>query len=232
MISTEEVAVVLCSGGSDSTLALCEMVNSGYKVCPLICDGGCLSGVEWAKQRIDEVRNVFGTNIVLPTLTQFTGGAFRDLRYTVFNKTLSEISVKYGHIKPGHAICMMCHSIMVASAVGIARAYGWRDVVDGTRKSEKYIMSSEDMTDRYKKFAVCHKTNLCLPVYDISDVTLALSYYGISVQYAEPQCWVSHPPKDLTPEATKELLQLFDIKTLKYMHTVTKQVKHVNTYLR
>lgn len=108
----KEKVLVLFSGGLDSMLPVCKMIEEGYKVMLVHYENGASSGTERVEETAQRLIERYGENQV-----EFLGigtivGYFKTLRVPILQKTLGEIVKVYPHFCLNQFYCLACRSAM------------------------------------------------------------------------------------------------------------------------
>ena len=188
--------IVLFSGGKDSFLTVCLLIERGYKVHMVnfktlssVGDRNVLNGVEriikkYGKEKID----FLGIFSVV--------GIHREFFLPFLNMKQSEILRKYGDITYSQFNCLTCRSAMYVWTVLKAQEMGIFYVADGARKIQGFVIELPIMVNAFKKFFKEFSIKLLCPVLNIkSDWYLknSLLSKGFLFKTSESQCLLGVP---------------------------------------
>jgi len=208
----EEEAIVLFSGGKDSFLTVCLLIEQGLKVnmitfrpCAGIGDENARCGADRIIEKYGKMANFLG---VFPI-----AGIWREFVLPYFNMTPSEIISEFGEITPSQFNCLTCRSAMYVATIIQAREMTISIVGDGARKDQGFVIELPIMIERFQQFFLDFSISLKFPVLDLdSDWRLKnlLLARGFVPKVFEPQCLLGAPlpnnqiPSENIQEATEE----------------------------
>lgn len=206
--------LVMLSGGRDSFLATCRLIEQGYHVCMVTYDNGCTSNIKAAAQVAKRIIKKYSASrasfIGIYSVTTYL---YR-LQETYLYKTTSESSKRYPNLIPAQLPCIACRTGMYLEAIVYCKTHNIQCIAEGARKVQKFIVELPEMIERYKMLAQKNEIELVLPVYELSDDwerKLELADRGYIPKTLEPQCWLGCPLRqELCPSEIMSLVNYYD----------------------
>jgi len=195
-VRTAEKTIVLFSGGKDSFLATCKLIEEGNFVAMVCFETfagiGCQNATHGAKRIIQK----YGIDKA-EFLGNFTNvGIWRQLAFPFLNMKPSEVIDQFGEITVSQFNCLTCRSAMYVWVIIKAMELGIKKAADGARKSQGFVIELPCMTDRFTKFFSEFGIELVFPVLDLKDDWLLKSLLlqrGFVPKVIEPQCLIGAP---------------------------------------
>jgi len=196
-------AIVLFSGGKDSFLTTCMLIEKGYKVNMVnfktVASIGD-SNVSIGAKRIIEK---YGTEKV-----KFLGifsivGIWRELVLPFLNMTQEQILQEYGNITYSQFNCLTCRSAMYIWCAIKAKKINVSCIADGARKIQGFVIELPIMVNVFEKFFKNLNIEFICPILNLkSDWTLKnmLLARGFVPKTSEGQCLLGAPLIDGNPD--------------------------------
>ena len=209
-----EQALVMLSGGRDSFLSVCLMIEKGYRVHMITYDNGSMAGTEHVTDLASRITDKFkeertcyaGIELIAQDIKPF-------LKRMLYAETI-ELCRDYPQLLYYQVNCLACHTAMYLHSIAYCLANDIKVMAEGAREQQKFFVELPEMVERYKKLCEKYEIELILPVYDLdSDIVRKekLARYGFLPKTYEPQCWVGCPmEEELSVEQKKSLLRYFD----------------------
>lgn len=177
---------VLFSGGLDSSLAVCKMIEQGYDIELLHFDQGALLSNDLPSIRMSEIQKAYPSSSV--TMHKINAsGIFRCLALTTLESDIIKHNVSL--------ICMGCKLAMHVCASIFCVRNNISVVADGsTKRQERYaeqrMIAIDFIKNLYGKYGIIY-TN---PIYYLeeSDIKYGLFDRGLTIQSMEDTCLFSH----------------------------------------
>ena len=204
--------LLLYSGGKDSLLSTCYLINEGYHVYLIHYDNCSMIGTE----EIEKGANLLGKKFGKDKIT-FLGIApiisiIQRLK-KLENMNLSDILTNYGDITISQYQCLICRSAMYYYSMVLAKEKNIKYIADGARKSQMFAIEQPMMIENYKDFLNNYDLELLTPVYDITDDyyrEMNLSEYGVLDCARESKCMLGYYlDEELTPEIVNGISNIF-----------------------
>lgn len=206
--------LVMLSGGRDSFLATCRLIEQGNHVHMVTYDNGCMSNTKAATQVAKRIIKKYGTSrasfIGIYSVTTYL---YR-LQEAYLYKTTSESSKRYPDLIPAQLPCLACRTGMYLEAIVYCKTHNIQCIAEGARKVQKFIVELPEMIEKYKILVQKNEIDLILPVYELSDDwerKLELADRGYIPKTLEPQCWLGCPMRqELSPSEIMSLVSYYD----------------------
>ncbi|MDD5251588.1 MAG: hypothetical protein PHT12_03060 [Patescibacteria group bacterium] len=190
-----EKALLMFSGGRDSFLSACLLVERGFRV-ELVCfDNGCMQGVENAAVTAERLRQKYGADVIGYSAYR-TAGLWRELKAEFSNFPLNEIICRWGNVTLSQFNCLSCRAAMYVMAVMVCQSEGISCLATGTRWSQGFGVEQPSSVDSFLGFARTYGISLVLPVNHLTDDRQrknALLQRGVVPKTIEPQCLIGVP---------------------------------------
>ncbi len=204
--------LLMFSGGRDSFLSACYLVEKGYRVHLITYDNGSMSGVESVRETATRIIGKYGPERVL-----FSGilGIVTDLyrlQEGYLYKTPGELSKDFPHLLPYQARCLTCHTAMYVESIAYCRQHGIKNLAEGARESQRFFVELPIMASKYKELAEEYDIQLHLPVYNLKndwDRKLQMGDRGFRPKTYEFQCWLGCPMRESLSQEQIDSLALY-----------------------
>ena len=209
----KEKVLVLFSGGLDSVLATCKIVEEGYKAILVYYDNGCGAGSENVKKTADRVIERYGSECVEFWGIGMTVGYFLALRHIYMNETVENLAQKYPNLIYNQVNCLACRTSMYIYSILICKKIGIKKIAEGARIDQLFAIEQEVMLNEYRKLLKEYDIELLTPVKDLdSDYKreIELMIRQISPKVLEPKCFLGVPMnKKLTEEELMDTVKYY-----------------------
>ena len=209
----EKQALILFSGGLDSLLTSCKMIEDGYQVTLVHYDNGSSSGCEYVKETAERLIERYGEDKVKFWGYGLTVGYFKALRDEMYSLELQEIVQKYPYFNLPQFTCLACRSAMYIYTVLLCKKLNIKVVVEGARKSQLFAIEQLSMLEEYRDLLNAFGIELVTPLVNLEndyDRTIELLIRGINPTVIEPQCHFGVPmKKPLSPEEELEVSRIY-----------------------
>lgn len=211
---------VMFSGGRDSFVSACRMLDRGYRVHLVTFDNGCMSGLNFVNHGADRLRNRYEDRILCVTALPIAE-YFSRIRERIYERETYDIANVYPYLVLNQLNCLMCHSMMYIAGVKYCLSNGVGMIVDGGRISQGFIVEQREMVNRYKSFCQSFGIEVEFPVLNVLDDLLIkeeMSDRGFIPKVLETQCWVGGRLKEELSDSQKmDLLRYFDAELEPFM---------------
>lgn len=208
------------SGGRDSLLSVCRLIEEGKQVSLITFNNGCMYGSENVKMTAERLVERYGKAKV-----QFLGicntiGVWRSFFLPFLNLKPSEIIEKYGEVTASQFHCLTCKASMYVYAIVICKSFHFQGISDGARHSQGFAIELEPLIGRWKQFVNDYNLELTLPVFDLKsdwERKNELLLHGVLPKVLEPQCLLGVPlPKgdQLEESVVNGVCKLFHLEIL------------------
>lgn len=191
----QDDAVVLFSGGRDSSLTACLLLNQGKKVHLITCFDGALLNMDIADYRYREIENAFPASTILrkilPTYGLFRRIALEDIEadFEKYKKNLIILGSQLATLSTAILYCLRNSITIIAS---------------GFTKYEATLPEQmAQAIDLFRSFALEFGIAYITPVYEYSssdEVKYHLFDFGISTKSLEPFSIFSDTASEPAPD--------------------------------
>lgn len=196
----EKRCVVLFSGGLDSSLTACDMIENGYDLELLHFNQGSLISNGLARIRKDEIQKAYPLCTVNMTEINVSG-LFRRLALT----TLEEDIIKYRV----SLVCVGCKLAMHIGTIIFCKNHKINAVADGsTKRQERYgeqrLVALEFLHELYEEYGLTYSN----PIYYKNKTAIKYGMFdrGLTIQPLEDTCLFSHTFKTPSDEIISNYL--------------------------
>lgn len=200
-------AIVLFSGGRDSLLTTCKLIEDGFRVYMVTFENDFMLNSSNAKHGANRIIKKYGYDKAEFLGIKNISAIFREFFPLYFNMKPKEISKEYGELTISQFNCLACRSSMYIYCIIKAKQMGIKYIAAGTRKSEGFVVQLPIMINKFKKFLKQYSLELLTPIYDLNskwELKNSLLQRGFVPKTLEPQCLLGVPLKD-NKEPDKEI---------------------------
>lgn len=195
--------ILLFSGGRDSFLSACYLIEEGFKIHMVTFENGAgLQGYN-AKREAERIIKRYGEDKATFLGVHSVAGIWRYFFLPYFNMKPNEILKEYGELTNSQFHCLTCRSAMYIWSVMKARQMDINYIADGARKDQGFVIELPRMVKRFKEFFKEFSMELLLPLWDLSsdwERKNLLLLRGFVPKTLEPQCLIGVPlPHGETP---------------------------------
>ena len=195
-MNTKKQVILLFSGGRDSFLAGCYLIEAGFKVFMITFENGIGLAGHNAEHGARRIIKRFGKDRAEFLGVHNIAGIWREFFLPYFNMALSEIVREYGELTISQFHCLTCRSAMYIWSVIRARQMGIRFIADGARKNQGFVIELPSMIKRFRDFFAEYSIELLLPIWDLAsdwERKNLLLLRGFVPKTLEPQCLIGAP---------------------------------------
>ena len=224
--------IQLFSGGKDSFLSTCKLVEEGYKVNLIFYENGCgLKGnnIDHGVNRLikkygDKVNYIGKRNV---------SAIWRELIYEYFNMTPSEIIQEYGEVPISQFNCLTCRVSMYIYSIIVAKQLNIKYISDGARRDQLFVIEQDVMINKFEKLFEDNDLKLILPVYNLNsdwEEKNELLIRGFNPKVLEPQCLLGIPMKsnNISSEEIMGTVNVYDKLIKNKIQDIIKRYMNVN----
>lgn len=191
--------IVLFSGGKDSFLATCKLIEDGFKTYLVTFENGCGLKAENAKNGVDRIAELYGKE-----KSEFLGvinvsGIWREFFLPFFNMKPSEILQEYGELNVSQFHCLTCRTAMYIWTIFKAKQLEISFIADGAREDQAFVIELPIMIEQFKILFKKFDIEFLLPVYNLNsdwELKNSLLVRGFLPKTIEPQCLLGVPLRD------------------------------------
>jgi len=206
--------LLMFSGGKDSFLSACGLIEQGYKLKLITYNSGFVIQSLKPDDASNRLIQKYGTERVESLGTHFIPGLVREFFLPYFNMTMTELFREYGDITISQLNCLICRTIMYIYSIRMCRDLNISILAEGARKSQLFVIELEGMVERYRSLLLQYNIDYLLPVYDlVSDVDRGneLLRKGFIPSTNEDQCLLGVPlGQPVTNNVIKGVHAFFD----------------------
>lgn len=204
-------ALLLYSGGKDSTLSALRLKRMGYNVDFIHFNNGEMRDADKPyltfKRTFHSLR---GYNFPYELSNVDIKGLFWDY--------FSPWKEKYGDVLENGTIhseirCLSCRMAMYTKAFEIAKMGNYKVMAEGARISQKFMLEQVPMIDRIKELGNELGLQMIFPVLDLKDDEAEkeeLIRAGFSSKSWESKCLLGRTAMDKSPEDEARILEYYD----------------------
>jgi 7-cyano-7-deazaguanine synthase in queuosine biosynthesis len=206
-------SLLMFSGGRDSYLAACKLIEAGFCVEMITFDNGCTHNLERVKDVANTIVKKYGKQNAKYVGIWPVSWQISILDETKQYKTMKELYFKYPELKLYETTCLCCRTAMYVEAIAYAKAKGIPYIAEGARKSQSFFVELDEMKHNYSQLCKKHGIQLIWPVYRLTSDTkrkIEIGRRGLLTKTLEPQCHIGrHQRKELTESERKSLNDFF-----------------------
>ena len=206
--------LVMFSGGKDSFLTACRLLNKGNKVKLLSFNGGGVIGEQNLLHGVNRLLKKYGEDNVEYVGIYPTISIIQRINRTWVYATQKELGEKYPSATNCQFQCLHCQTAMWIAAIAYCQAKEIKHIACGYRSNDVFCTGITEYMDEIKKIASQFDIDIVTPVSDIKDDLdrdFEMSSYGFAPQVLEPKCVLGNPAKDglLSNEERTDLMSYF-----------------------
>ncbi len=209
----KEKVLVLFSGGMDSLLTACKIVEEGYKAILVHYDNGCSCGSQYVKETANRLIERYGKDSVEFWGIGVTAGYYYAFQGLIANKTNRDFLEQYPHLIYNQLNCLSCRTAMYIFSIALCQQLNIHKIAEGARKSQLFAIEQEDMIIEFKSFLQEFGIELLIPVYNlVSDFEreVLLMIRNINPKVMEPKCLhVVSMNRPLSKEEIEDVVHFF-----------------------
>lgn len=209
--------VVLYSGGLDSSLTACVMIEQGYDVDLLHMNQGALISNNLFEIRYQEIIETYpNSNITLSDIK--IAGDFRNIALASIEQDILEHGV--------NLVCLGCKLAMHARAIGYCLHNNIKMLADGaTKRQDRYGEQRKCAIDRIKGLYREYDIDYVNPVYEYEKNAIKYSAFdrGLTIQSLEDTCIFS---KSFTTPTDSMIEAYIDSKVEKFKDIIERRLSY------
>lgn len=220
----------MLSGGRDSFLSACHLIEEGYSVRMVTYNNGCLSNASAVREVANRIIGKYGASRASYIGIHSVVSSLFRLQEAFLYQTINQSSERYPYLRPAQLPCLACHTGMYLESIVYCKTHNIHYIAEGARKSQKFFVELPEMVKRYKTLTQQYNIELLLPVYELSDEwerKLKLSDRGYIPKTLEPQCWIGCPLREeLSSDEVNSLSEYYDMEMKpKLSDIIEKKIK-------
>lgn len=223
-------ALVLFSGGKDSFLSACKLIEEGLEVFLVTYENSCGLGASNVTHGAERIISKYGKEKVHFLEAYNTISVWREFFLPFMNMTPSQILKEYGEISYSQFNCLTCRSSMYIHSIAICKTLDITNICEGARYSQKFAIETKPLLSRYKEVLKLFNIDLLLPVVDIdSDWQLKneLLLRGFIPKTLESQCLLGIPlsKNGISETEINGVCSFFDKEITPKIHNLVEKVE-------
>lgn len=199
-VPEDHKVLLMLSGGRDSFLAACYLIEKGYHVQMITYNNGCTSNLVEAEKVADRIIEKYGSSRASFIGVRSIVASLYRMQEAYMYKDVQETSAAYPNLLPAQMGCLACKTGMYLESIAYCKVHDIRYIAEGARKVQKFFVELPQMAkQRYKELVQNNGIDLLLPVYDLEDDwerKLELSSRGYIPKTFELQCWIGCPMRE------------------------------------
>lgn len=213
---SDKDAILLFSGGRDSFLSACYLIEDGFRVSMVTFENGIGLQTYNAKHGADRIIARYSSDKAIFLGVQNIAGIWRQFFLPYFNMKPSEVLKEYGELTVSQFNCLTCRSAMYIWTIIKARQLKIDVIAEGARKDQGFAIELPGIIERFKKLVGEYSIKLLLPVYELNnnwERKNRLLLRGFVPKTLEPQCLIGvplPPGKELDIEVQNAAESFFD----------------------
>lgn len=227
-------ALVHFSGGLDSLLATCMMIEEGYRAVLITYNNGCMAGLDQVKLGYDRLVKRYGENSVDFWGYGLTVGYFKYLKDEFYQKTVEELSLIAPDLTMGQINCLTCRAAMYVFSVLVCQREGIDTVVDGARRSQGFTLERDMMIDKFRGFFDTYNIDFLVPVLDLKtdyERELSLLIRSFANYQTDGKCFLGVPitfeSEDIMLKRDEEAVNIWNNNLEDKCHKLVKQSENI-----
>lgn len=222
----------LFSGGKDSFLSTCKLIENNNIVYLINYDNGCGLCNENIKHGVKRLTKKYGKKQVKFLGIYNISGIWRSFFLPFLNLKPSKIIKEYGEITYSQFNCLTCRLSMYLYSIAVCQCLNISKVSDGARYVQGFAIETKTMLDRFKKIFEKYKIDLILPVVDLDsdwDEKNELLIHGFVPKVLEPQCLLGVPLENgrLDEEIIKGVTSFYDKEIIDKCDTLIDMIRPI-----
>ena len=212
----EKNVLLMLSGGRDSFLSACQLIDSGYCIKLITYNNGSMSCTENVTILVERIIKIFGEQRVSFAGIHMIAQNIRPLLLSILYNDPIRWCRDYPYLTLHQLTCLACHTAMYVHSIAYCKAFNISYIAEGAREQQKFFVELPEMINAYKELCRDRGLELLLPVYDLASDRKRkedLAEWGFLPKTYEPQCWVGCPMEgELKQEQIDCLLKYYHEK--------------------
>jgi len=192
-MNTRKEAILLFSGGRDSFLAGCYLMEEGFKIYMVTFENGVGLSAHNAEHGAKRIIKRYGKDKAEFLGVHSVAGIWREFFLPYFNLKPSEILKEFGELTISQFHCLTCRSAMYIWSIIKVKQMGIKYIADGARKDQGFVIELPNMIEKFRNFFAEYGIELLLPVWDLASDWERKNFLllrGFVPKTLEPQCLI------------------------------------------
>ncbi len=206
-------ALALMSGGRDSLLAACMMIEEGFDLVPFFCDNGHIQGVDRIYDTVGMIDERYGTMFEQETVIASTAMTAHRYMQSHWYLTPEQLAQSYPGAQGYQLNCLACRTSMYTHAIAYCKANQITDICDGVRRSQGFFVDNTMYIEQICRLCDDHGIKFHTPVVEIwddFDRKRKLCDRGMPTKTFETQCFLGSELKNVPVGQETSLMNFFD----------------------
>lgn len=207
--------LVLFSGGKDSFIATCRIIDRGYTACMFITNSGCVIGDENAVAMSKRIIRRYGEDKAILSGVRSTVATRMRIDREWKSCSTTELVRSYASVTGVQAQCFFCQTSMWLDAIAYCKAHFIDAIACGYKETDEFCTGSQEYLQFISNIARDYGINVHTPMWDFKQPKdavdmrdQAMLLRGFVPQVLEPKCTVGLPVSSKITES--EVEQLID----------------------
>lgn len=192
--------LVLYSGGKDSFLATCRVLNDGNDVVLLSFNNGCMVAEKNLQHGADRLAQKYSASRVEYAGVYPTIGTIQRLNEDWMYLPQSELGKKYPTITNCQVQCLHCQSSMWVAAIAYCKAHNIKHIACGYKNTDMFCTGMSSYIETIKRIAITFGIEVETPIWELGDNNWERDQELILNQFVpkvlEPKCLVGRSPRN------------------------------------
>ena len=168
----KKIVILMLSGGRDSFLAACRLLESPEQYCVKMVtyDNGCSYQSGNASKVAERIIAKYGGDRAEYLGVRKISGIIREFFFPYFNMKPVDQSAAYSGMTPSQFHCLICRTSMYIYSIWLAEQEGAQYIAEGGRENQQFVIELPGMAkQRYPQLVRKAGKELLLPVYELDD---------------------------------------------------------------
>lgn len=220
-------ALVLFSGGKDSFLTACRLVETGNKVVLLSLNNSAVIGERNLLHGVARLQNHYGRNRIEYAGVYNTGAVISRLNKAWMEMPQRELAEAYPEMVGAQALCLHCQSAMWVAAIAYAKAHKITAIASGYRATDLFCTGRKWFVKDMEAIAKKHGISVSFPLWDVdwdtpedkwgTERDNEMSRRGFLPRVYEPKCMLGRPVKEMSESESSDMHRYFREHILQQM---------------
>jgi len=204
-----KTCLLMFSGGYDSLLAPCYLIEQGYDVLLVTFNNGLEKNLKTIEVNVERLTNLYGNKIQFLGIKNVAGL----MRKFLIPYLTGRKEFKY-NLKPMEIVCLSCRTAMYTRSIVECLLMDIKYIAEGARESQGYPEQQAPVIEALQGLCQRYSIELLLPVYNETkeNEKEALIMRNIIPKTTEPYCTFQMPLYEYKPSkgTVNEMRRLLD----------------------
>lgn len=232
-------ALVMFSGGKDSFLTACRLVEQGKRVTLLSFNNGAVAAEEHILHGASRLGNRYGNRIeyagVYPTV-----GTLRLIDEHWASLPWSRLGAEYPDLSNAQVNCLHCQSAMWIAAIAYCVSKSIGTIATGYKSCDPFCTGMPAWNRRMRTTAERHGVSVETPLWttpewgEFPDVgrDREMEHHMFGPSVLEPQCTIGRPVPPPTDAVERQIAQFFDDHIEPYVDRQIDELSNIFRHIR